>query len=344
MVDDVVNLKDLTYDGLKELILKLKEPQYRAKQIFSWLHRGAESFDEMSDISKALKEKLQEISYISSLEIEEKFVSKQDETRKYLFKLKDGNFIESVLMKYSHGYSICVSSQVGCRMGCKFCASTLNGRVRNLTAGEILDQILTVQKDAGVKISNIVMMGIGEPLDNFENVLIFLENVTSPNGLNIGMRHITISTCGLTDKIRELADMKLQLTLSVSLHASRDSVRSSIMPVNKIHPIDGLMDACDYYTQKTNRRISFEYTLIDGVNDNLSEAEELLKLLKGKLCHVNLIPVNPVKETGFKRTDRKNAEKFQLYLDRRGVPTTIRREMGSDINAACGQLRNNKKV
>lgn len=338
----MVNLKDLTYDGLAELLTGLGEPAYRTKQIFAWLYRGIKDIDDMTDISKALRNKLKEISYVSGLEIEQKLVSELDGTRKYLFKLRDGNFIESVLMKYSHGYTVCVSSQVGCRMGCKFCASTLNGRVRSLTAGEISDQVLEVGRDAGVTVSNIVMMGIGEPLDNFENVIIFLENISSDKGLNIGMRHITVSTCGLAENIKRLADLKLQLTLSVSLHAASDEVRSEIMPINKKFPINTLLEACDYYIEKTNRRISFEYTLIDGVNDNLREAEKLKGLIGNRLCHVNLIPVNPVKETDFKRSQRINAEKFQHYLEKNGIPATIRREMGSDINAACGQLRNGK--
>lgn len=338
----MVNLKDLTYDGLAELLTGLGEPAYRTKQIFAWLYRGIKDIDDMTDISKALRSKLKEISYVSGLEIEQKLVSELDGTRKYLFKLRDGNFIESVLMKYSHGYTVCVSSQVGCRMGCKFCASTLNGRVRSLTAGEISDQVLEVGRDAGVTVSNIVMMGIGEPLDNFENVIIFLENISSDKGLNIGMRHITVSTCGLAENIKRLADLKLQLTLSVSLHAASDEVRSEIMPINKKFPINTLLEACDYYIEKTNRRISFEYTLIDGVNDNLREAEKLKGLIGNRLCHVNLIPVNPVKETDFKRSQRINAEKFQHYLEKNGIPATIRREMGSDINAACGQLRNGK--
>jgi len=340
----VVNLKELTIEEIKALLLELGEPEYRAKQIFSWLYKGVKNFDEMTNISKTLREKLSEVAYISYPQIEDVYISKIDGTRKYLFKLFDGNFIESVLMKYEHGYTICISSQVGCRMGCSFCASTLGGKVRNLSAGEISDQLLAVQEESGCKISNIVMMGIGEPLDNYDNVMAFIENISNENGLNIGMRHITISTCGLADKIKELADKKLQITLSVSLHASNNIIRSKIMPVNKAYPIEKLMDACDYYINKTNRRISFEYTLISGVNDNIPEAQELSRLLKGKLCHVNLIPVNPVKETGYMRTDRKNVEKFQLYLERKGIPTTIRREMGSDINAACGQLRNEKRV
>lgn len=339
----MINLKDLTLSQLTDFIVGIGEPKYRAKQIFAWLYKNIKSFEEMTDIPKSLMEKLKGVSFISTLEIENRYISQKDGTRKYLFKLPDGEFIESVLMKYSYGYTVCVSSQVGCRMGCKFCASTLNGRKRNLSPGEIADQVMYVGEDAGVRISNIVMMGIGEPLDNYDNLLIFLENISSEYGLNIGMRHITVSTCGITDKIKELADKKLQITLSVSLHASSDQVRSEIMPVNKIHPIGELMKACDYYIEKTNRRISFEYTLIKGVNDNIGEAEKLYQLLKGRLCHVNLIPVNKVLETGFIRTQRKDAEKFCDYLSKKGISATIRREMGSDINAACGQLRNMKR-
>jgi len=339
----VVNLKDMTLEELTEFIVGLGEPKYKAKQIFSWLYKNIVEIDEMTDISKNLREKLKRISYISTLEIEELYISKKDETRKYLFKLNDGNYIESVLMKYNYGYTICVSSQVGCRMGCKFCASTLNGRVRNLSPGEISDQIMYVAEDAGVKISNIVMMGIGEPLDNFDNLLVFLKNISSEHGLNIGMRHITVSTCGIVDKIRELADKKLQITLSISLHASSNEVRSEIMPINKKFSIDELMKACDYYTEKTNRRISFEYTLIRGVNDNIKEAQKLFNLLKGKLCHVNLIPINAVSETGYRRSDRKSVEAFCHFLEEKGISATVRREMGSDINAACGQLRNKKR-
>ena len=339
----MVNLKDMTLEELTEFIVGLGEPKYKAKQIFSWLYKNIVEIDEMTDISKNLREKLKRISYISTLEIEELYISKKDETRKYLFKLNDGNYIESVLMKYNYGYTICVSSQVGCRMGCKFCASTLNGRVRNLSPGEISDQIMYVAEDAGVKISNIVMMGIGEPLDNFDNLLVFLKNISSEHGLNIGMRHITVSTCGIVDKIRELADKKLQITLSISLHASSNEVRSEIMPINKKFSIDELMKACDYYTEKTNRRISFEYTLIRGVNDNIKEAQKLFNLLKGKLCHVNLIPINAVSETGYRRSDRKSVEAFCHFLEEKGISATVRREMGSDINAACGQLRNKKR-
>ena len=337
-----INLTDLTYDELTDLVTSWGEPKFRGKQIFEWIYKGADSFDEMTNISKALREKLKEQTCIKNIKIEEKFVSEIDETRKYLLKLDDGAFIESVLMKYEHGYTICVSSQVGCRMGCRFCASTLRGRERNLTPGEIVGQLLCVQKDLGQRISNIVMMGIGEPLDNFENVLKFLNIVTSPQGLNIGQRHITLSSCGLADKIRELADIGMQITLSVSLHASDDETRSEIMPVNKRFQIEELLDACDYYGEKTGRRVSFEYTLISGVNDTTEAADKLAALLRGKLCHVNLIPVNKVKETGFDRSGRKRVEAFRNRLEERGITATIRREMGSDINAACGQLRNRK--
>ncbi len=337
-----INLKDLTYDELCGFVTDLGEARFRAKQIFEWLYRGAESFEDMSNISKELRNKLSEVSYIGSLKIEEKYVSAIDETRKYLLQLNDGNYIEAVLMKYEHGYTICVSSQIGCRMGCKFCASTLRGKERDLTPGEIIDQVLCVQKDLGERISNIVMMGIGEPLDNFENVLKFLDIVSCPQGLNIGQRHISLSTCGLVDKIRELADKKLQITLSVSLHAPDDETRSAIMPVNKKYNISRLMEACDYYAGITGRRISFEYTLISGVNDSTEGADKLARLLRGKLCHVNLIPVNKVSETGFDKSAKSRVEAFRKRLEERGITATVRREMGSDINAACGQLRNRK--
>lgn len=338
------NLKSYTYNELEALVRnELGEPSFRAKQIFEWLYRGVDSFDEMSNLSKSLRERLDAAYIAGNLKIEQKFVSRIDETRRYLLKLEDGNYIESVLMKYHHGYTICVSSQVGCAMGCRFCASTRNGKARNLSAGEIIGQVMTVQKDLGERISNIVMMGIGEPLDNYDEVLKFLEIVNHPSGLNIGHRHITLSTCGLVPKIKDLADRQLQITLSVSLHAADDETRSEIMPVNRRYSISQLMEACRYYIKKTNRRISFEYTLISGVNDNSAEAEKLLKLLHGMLCHVNLIPVNPVKETGFKQGSRAKIEKFQRILESGGISATIRREMGADISAACGQLRASAK-
>lgn len=318
---------------------ELSEPTFRAKQIFEWLYRGAESFDDMSNLSKALRERLDEKYSVGNLKIEQKFVSHIDETRRYLLQLEDGNYIESVLMKYRHGYTICVSSQVGCAMGCRFCASTRNGKARNLSAGEIIGQVTAVQKDLGERISNIVLMGIGEPLDNYDEVLKFLEIVNHPSGLNIGHRHITLSTCGIVPKIKDLADRQLQITLSVSLHAADNETRSGIMPINRRYDIAALKEACLYYIKKTNRRISFEYTLISGVNDNSAEAEKLLKLIRGMLCHVNLIPVNPVRETGFKQGSRAKIEEFQKILENGGISATIRREMGADISAACGQLR-----
>ena len=276
------NLKDYTYEELERLVTEeLGEPRFRAKQIFTWLYRGVTSFDQMTDLSKPLREKLKEGYDLGNLIIAEKYVSSIDETRRYLLQLKDGNFIESVLMKYHHGYSICISSQVGCAMGCAFCASTRGGKVRSLTAGEIIGQVLTVQTDLGERISNIVMMGIGEPLDNYEEVRRFLQTVNHPAGLNMGHRHISLSTCGLVPRIRELAEENLQITLSISLHAVNNEKRSQIMPVNRRYPIEELLDACRYYIQKTNRRISFEYTLIQGVNDTPEEARQLLKLLRG---------------------------------------------------------------
>lgn len=338
----MINLMDLSCDELKILAKELGQPEFRGKQIFEWIYRGAESFDEMSNLPKDFRQKLAKRATVRCAKICEKYVSNIDETRKYLLQLNDGNFIESVLMKYDYGYTICVSSQVGCKMGCKFCASTLNGWIRNLTPGEILAQVMCVQKDLGQRISNIVMMGIGEPLDNFENVLKFIELVNAPGGLNIGQRHISISTCGLTERIRELAERKLQITLLISLHAPDDERRSQIMPVNKKYGIDELMSACDFYMEQTGRRISFEYTLISGVNDNIEEADKLASLIRGKLCHVNLIPVNKVKETGFDKSSRARIDEFRARLEKRGIAATVRREMGSDINAACGQLRNKR--
>ena len=335
------NLKDFTLEELNEFLKEMGEPNFRAKQVFEWLYRGVSSFDEMSNLSKTLREKLQAAATVGNIQIAQKLVSKIDGTRKYLLKLDDGNFIESVLMKYKHGYTICISSQVGCRMGCAFCASTRNGRVRNLTAGEIIGQVLAVQGDLKERISNIVMMGIGEPLDNYGNVLKFLENINHPNGLNIGQRHISLSTCGIVPKIKDLADRDLQITLSISLHAVTNAARTKIMPVNKKYPIETLLDACRYYIRKTNRRISFEYTLISGVNDSIADAEALAALLHGMLCHVNLIPVNTVKETGFTKSSPARIERFRQKLEKSGIPATVRREMGADINAACGQLRNN---
>ncbi len=335
-------LINLSYNELQEFISQIGEPKFRAKQIYEWICRGALEFDDMLNLPKTLREKLSEVSYIGAVKICERYISKLDDTRKYLLELTDGNFIEAVLMKYEYGYTICISSQVGCRMGCKFCASTIGGKERDLTAGEMLSQVICVQKDLGQRISNVVMMGIGEPLDNFENVLKFLSLINSPEGLNIGQRHISLSTCGLVNRIKALADKKMQINLLISLHASNNERRSEIMPINKKYKIEELMEACDYYIEKTGRRISFEYTLIKGVNDTQKDAEELSGLLKGKLCHVNLIPVNPVSESGFKKGSKKDVLDFSKILEKSGIPVTVRREMGSDINAACGQLRKKK--
>lgn len=339
-----IDIKALTFEELNNEISALSLPKFRSKQIFKWLHQqGVSSFDEMTDLSKDLREKLSNKFFISNCEIEDKYVSKHDGTVKYLYKLYDGEFIESVIMKYKYGYTICVSSQVGCKMGCTFCASTLAGFKRNLSAGEIESQIHCAQKDLGIRISHIVMMGIGEPLDNFDNVLSFLNNVNNEMGLNIGMRNITVSTCGIVPKIYELMDKDLQLTLTISLHAPNNEIRSKTMPVNNSYPIEDLLKACKVYGDKTGRRVSFEYTLIKDVNDRECDALELSALLKGSLCHVNLIPVNDVEERGNVRGNRESIIKFQSILKRNGINATIRRTLGSDINASCGQLRHLKK-
>lgn len=334
------DIKSLTYNQLNNVISEMSLQSFRAKQIYKWLHReGCRSFDEMTDLSKQLRKDLDEKFFISSCVIEKKFVSAIDGTVKYLFRLYDGEFIESVIMKYKYGYTICVSSQVGCKMGCTFCASTLAGFKRNLTSGEIESQIHAAQQDLNIRISHIVMMGIGEPLDNYENVLDFLENVNNENGLNISMRNITVSTCGIVDKIYDLMERDLQLTLTVSLHAPNDDIRSKTMPINRRYPIDQLMKACRDYADKTGRRVSFEYTLIKGVNDSEENAKELGERLKGSLSHVNLIPVNDVEERGNVRSTHESVLKFCNMLKRNGINATIRRTLGADINASCGQLR-----
>ena len=338
----MIDLKDLEYTELEPFFMEMGEPRFRAKQVFEWLHRGVRSVDGMTNLSKATRAKLAEKSFISTLSIREKYISKLDGTIKYLFELQDGNCIESVVMRYKHGITICISSQVGCRMGCGFCASTIGGLYRNLTPGELLNQVIFAQEDIGERISNIVMMGIGEPLDNYGNVIKFLHNVNHSAGLNIGYRHISLSTCGLVDKIYELARENLPVTLSVSLHAPNDVIRSQIMPVNRRFPIAELMRACRAYIETTTRRISFEYALIAGVNDSLEQAEELARLVKGMLCHVNLIPVNKVEERQYEKSKAQTVRSFQQRLLDLGVNTTVRRELGSDISASCGQLR--KKV
>ena len=337
MKQDILSM-DLTQ--LTEAVTALGLPKFRAGQIYRWLHKvGVASFDEMTDLSLSLRQTLHDSFVIFSCGIEKKQVSAYDNTVKYLFSLHDGEWIESVVMQYKYGYTICVSSQVGCRMGCKFCASTLNGVVRNLAPSEILSQIYTAERDLGVRISHVVMMGMGEPLDNFENVLKFLSLVSDENGKNISMRHISLSTCGVVPRIYELAEKRLQLTLSVSLHAPNDDLRSSMMPVNKKWNVETLISACRDYTEKTSRRISFEYALVRGKNDTPACAEALASLLKGMLCHINLIPVNEVKETGMRKSTPENVRRFEAALAAKGFAVTVRRELGSDIDAACGQLR-----
>lgn len=335
----MINLKDLTYEELELLLADMGEKKFRAKQIYTWLYKGVTSFDEMTNISKQLREKLSDVSYISEAKILQKLESKLDETKKFLFELSDGNVVESVVMYYKHGITICISCQVGCRMGCKFCASTIGGKVRDLTAGEIIDQVIFAQKDIGERISNIVMMGIGEPFDNYDNVVKFLINVNNEMGLNIGYRHISVSTCGVVPRIREFSSLKLPVTLSISLHAVDNNMRSKIMPVNKKYDIDMLLSACRDYIAENHRRISFEYSIINGVNDTVENAHSLADLLGDMLCHVNLIPVNNVEENDFKKPDRGKIQRFVDTLASRGINATVRRELGSDISASCGQLR-----
>ena len=333
------NIKDYDLNELKEEMKKLEEKPFRAEQIFKWLYvEKVKSFDEMTNLSLELREKLSKNYTMCNFEILKKQKSK-DGTIKYLFDLLDGNAIETVLMSYHHGYSICVSSQVGCKMGCKFCASTGIEFGRNLSSGEIVEQILAVEQDEGIKISNVVFMGIGEPLDNYENVVNAIHIINNQKGLSIGARHISISTSGLVPKIYRLAEENIQCTLSISLHATNNEKRSSMMPVNNVYPIEELMKACKDYIKKTNRRISFEYALAKDNNDNLEDAKELVKLLKGMLCHVNLIPINKIENGKYTKSSNENIMKFRDYLNDHGIVATIRRELGSDIDAACGQLR-----
>lgn len=334
------DIKSLSYDEIVKLIKELELPQYRAGQIFSWLHKfGVTDFAQMTNLPKSIRTALDERFYISCCAIEEKYTSGIDSTVKYLFRLNDGEYIESVIMKYKYGYTICVSSQVGCKMGCKFCASTIAGFKRNLTAGEIESQLHAAQDDLNIRISHVVLMGIGEPLDNFENVIRFIENINNEKGLNISARNITLSTCGIVERIRALMDLNLQITLTVSLHAPNDTLRSRIMPVNDKYGVDALIGICREYASKTSRRVSFEYTLIKDVNDSMESAEELSELLKGMLCHVNLIPVNNVDERNTIRSTNESVNNFLHILQKNGINATIRRTLGSDINASCGQLR-----
>ncbi len=335
------NIRNYNLDDLKEEMKKLDEKAFRAEQIFQWLNKEkVKSFDEMTNLSLDLREKLQDNYYIGNFKIEHKLVSK-DGTKKYLFNLCDSenNLIETVLMQYHHGYTVCVSSQIGCKMGCKFCASTGIAFMRNLEAGEIVEQIIAIEQDEEIRISNIVFMGIGEPLDNFKNVMKAIEIINQPKGLNIGARHISISTSGLVPQIYELADRQMQCTLSISLHSSNNETRSAMMPINQTYPIEELIKACKYYIKKTNKRISFEYALAKENNDNLEDAKQLIKLLKGMLAHVNLIPINEIEDGKYSKSTNENILQFRDYLNEHGIVATIRRELGSDINAACGQLR-----
>ena len=334
-----MNLKALTQPELAAILKELGQPAFRAKQVYTWLHKGVRSYEEMTNLPKSLRDRLAESYPIHAPQVLRKQESQRDGTIKYLWQLSDGNCVETVLMRYHYGNTVCISTEVGCRMGCAFCASTLGGLVRRLEPFEMLDQVLFTQVDSGLPISHIVLMGIGEPLDNFDNVMRFLELVNSPDGMNISMRHISLSTCGLVPKIDELAKRKLQLTLSVSLHAPNNEIRNQIMPVNKAYPTQELLDACRRYYQSTNRRISFEYAMIGGVNDKPEHAQELLRRLKGLPAHFNLIPLNHVEESPLKPSTRAAVAAFQKTLEDGGVTATVRRTLGGDIDASCGQLR-----
>ena len=333
----MVDIKSMTLEELTAWFKEQGEPAFRAKQVFRWLYRGVTSFEEMTDLSKALRQKLEETALLTPPQVARKQVSQQDGTIKYLWRLADGNCVESVLMRYQHGNTVCISCQVGCRMGCAFCASAIAGKVRDLTPAEMIDQVLFTQIDSGAPVSNIVLMGIGEPLDNFDTVLRFLALVNHPDGLNIGMRHISLSTCGLTEQIDKLARYGLQLTLSVSLHAPDDETRSRIMPVNRSVGVEKLVKTCRRYFEKTGRRVSYEYAMIDGVNDADWQADLLAKRLRGVPAHVNLIPLNEVEESPLKPSRR--VASFQKRLEGHGVTVTVRRKLGGDIDASCGQLR-----
>ena len=334
-----MNFKSMTLAEMTAALKEMGQPAFRGKQVYSWLHKGVRSYDEMSNLSKDLRTALAEKYPFTAPEVVRRQESARDGTIKYLWRLADGNCVETVLMRYHYGNTVCISTEVGCRMGCAFCASTLGGLVRRLEPNEMLDQVLFTQVDSGLPVSHIVLMGIGEPLDNFDNVMRFLELVNSPEGMNISMRHISLSTCGLVPKIDLLAQRKLQLTLSVSLHAPNDEIRNRIMPVNKAYPTEELLAACRRYYEATNRRISFEYAMIDGVNDTEAAAKELLRRLKGLPAHMNLIPLNHVEESPLKPSTKAAVARFQKILEDGGVPATVRRTLGGDIDASCGQLR-----
>ena len=334
------DIKSMTLEEVTAQMAALGEKSFRAKQLYDWMHvKLAEGFDDMSSLSIPLRQKLKENYSLTCLKMVDERVSQVDGTRKYLFGLEDGHVIESVRMQYHHGNSVCISSQVGCRMGCRFCASTLDGLVRGLTPAEMLEQIYRVGEDIGERISNVVVMGTGEPLDNYENLLRFITMLTDENGLNISQRNLTVSTCGIVPKIKELAEEKLQMTLALSLHASNQKKRQELMPIANKYDIEEVIDACKYYFSKTGRRVTFEYSLVAGVNDTKEDAEELSRLIHGMNCHVNLIPVNPIKERDYKQPDHTATEKFKIELEKNAINVTIRREMGRDIDGACGQLR-----
>ncbi|MBS7061791.1 MAG: 23S rRNA (adenine(2503)-C(2))-methyltransferase RlmN [Eubacterium sp.] len=337
-----IDIKSLNYDELADYIVSIGEKKFRAAQLYSWMHEKlACSYDEMTNISDKLKKVLKENTLYTCLEPVRVQESQIDGTKKYLFRLYDGNLIESVFMRYHHGNSVCISSQVGCKMGCRFCASTLNGCVRNLEPSEMLDQIYRIQSLTGERVSNIVIMGSGEPMDNYDNVVKFLGLINSEKGLNISQRNITVSTCGLVPRIKQLAELKLQITLAISLHAPNDELRKTMMPIAYTYSIEQIMDACRYYLLQTARRISFEYSLVKGVNDSPECAKQLIKLVHGMNCHINLIPVNPIKERDYEQSEKNSIHNFKEILEKAGVNVTIRREMGRDIDGACGQLRQN---
>lgn len=334
------DIKSLNFEELQESIQALGEKSFRAKQIYEWIHKKlVNDFEEMTNLSKDLRDKLKENYDLITVSKVDQRTSKDDGTSKYLFRLYDDRVIESVLMKYKHGNSVCISSQVGCRMGCRFCASTLGGLERNLTPSEMLDQIYQIQKLSGERVSNIVVMGTGEPMDNFDNLLKFIRIISDDNGLNISQRNITVSTCGIVEKIRQLADEELQITLAISLHAPNDAVRRELMPVANKYDIKTIIDACKYYYTKTGRRLTFEYSLVEGVNDSEDNAKQLAGVVRGLNCHINLIPVNPIKERNYRHSEGKYIQNFKNILEKYRINVTIRREMGADIDAACGQLR-----
>ncbi|MDD6571320.1 MAG: 23S rRNA (adenine(2503)-C(2))-methyltransferase RlmN [Thermoflexaceae bacterium] len=338
--DRLTDIKSLNLEELTEFIAGLGEAKFRGKQIYDWMHvKKVESLDEMGNVPGKLKEKLRKETRFVCLKPVDVLISQIDGTRKYLFGLHDGNVIESVFMRYKHGNSVCISSQVGCRMGCRFCASTLDGLTRNLTPSEMLEQIYAIERHTGERVSNVVVMGSGEPMDNYDNLLKFIELLTDVNGINISQRNLTVSTCGIVPKINELAKRKFQMTLAISLHASSDEQRKELMPVANAFSIEEIMNACRNYFENTGRRITFEYSLVQGVNDRLEDSERLSRLLKGLNCHVNLIPVNPIKERNYRQSTAKSITDFKNRLERNGINVTIRREMGRDINGACGQLR-----